>query len=257
MNLEKKSRAESNQSVTKALSLLGAFTAEKPYLRLKELSEITGLNPATALRLLTALMDDGFVTKTDGRYSLGWRRLLAMEGVMLQSIPIRRKSIPYLEQLALLLRRNVNLGVLDGTEVVYLHRAEGEEGSRGYYHVGMRRPGYCTALGKVLLSDKPELAAAQFANGNPPKVTMNTVTDKKRCLEQLERAKLEGYAMEIGECVPGYNCVAVPVRGHGGIEAALSISGAQTEFGADEMKSALPYMRETAQRLSVLLGMED
>lgn len=254
---EKKSRAESNQSVTKALSLLEAFTVQRPYLRLKELSEITGLNPATALRLLTALMDEGFVAKEEGRYSLGWRRFLALEGVMLQSIPIRRKSIPYLEQLALLLRRNVNLGVLDGREVVYLHRAEGEEGARGYYHVGMRRPGYCTALGKVLLSDKPELAASQFADGNPPKATLHTVTEKSRFLEQLERALLEGFAMEFGECVPGYNCVAVPIRGRsGGIEAALSISGAQMEFGTNEMRTALPYMRETAQRISMMLETE-
>ena len=48
------------------------------------------------------------------------------------------------------------LGVLDQNEVMYLERIEQFNSIRLYYDIGKREPVYCTALGKVLLSQLPE-----------------------------------------------------------------------------------------------------
>ena len=49
-----------NQSVAKALRILQVFTQENPYLRLKDISALAGINQATASRLLTTLKEQGF-----------------------------------------------------------------------------------------------------------------------------------------------------------------------------------------------------
>jgi IclR family pca regulon transcriptional regulator len=54
------------QSVARALSVMRTFSAERPYLTLSEAAQETGLDRATARRLLLTLADLGYV-RTDGR----------------------------------------------------------------------------------------------------------------------------------------------------------------------------------------------
>ena len=244
-----------NQSVAKALQILRVFTQQTPRLRLKDISQRTGINQATASRLLATMREQGFILQEGGYYCLGWQEVLRMEGVVLQSMSLRQLSMPYLEQLSLLLRKNVNLAVLDRTEVVYLYRAEGEEGSRGYYHAGMRRPAHCTALGKVLLCATPEQAEPMFEGVGPRRFTFSTITDREAYMAELEKTALQGYGTDMEECIHGYNCVAVPILGlDGGVCAAISVSGPSNEFGLDEMQRLLPHLRNTAQKILLQLG---
>lgn len=244
-----------NQSVAKALQILRIFTQQTPRLRLKDISLRTGINQATASRLLATLREYGIVEQEGAYYCLGWQEVLRMEGVVLGSMPLYRQSMPYLEQLALLLRKNVNLAVLDGTEVVYLCRAEGEERASAYYHVGMRRPAHCTALGKALLCTTPTAALPMFEGTGPRQYTFSTITERSAYLEELERTALQGFATDMEECIHGYNCIAVPIRDPSGtVRAAISISGIAYEFGLEEMKKMLPHLQATAQKIMLQLG---
>ena len=68
-----------NQSVAKALRILQVFTQENPYLRLKDISALAGINQATASRLLTTLKVRASLprractTAWAGRCSCAWR----------------------------------------------------------------------------------------------------------------------------------------------------------------------------------------
>jgi IclR family acetate operon transcriptional repressor len=61
------------QAVQRAVCLLKAFTAERPALRLPDLSAVAGLNKTTTYRLLSALVTEGLLERSaeSGEYRLG------------------------------------------------------------------------------------------------------------------------------------------------------------------------------------------
>ncbi|MDF2930212.1 MAG: transcriptional regulator, IclR family [Anaerospora sp.] len=46
-----------NNSIVKAITIINCFSNEKPRLRLKDISSLTGINQPTAYRLLTTMKE--------------------------------------------------------------------------------------------------------------------------------------------------------------------------------------------------------
>ena len=242
-----------NNSISKAITILNSFSYERPRLRLKEVSALTGLNQATAYRMLLTLKEFNLIEQHEGFYSLG-RGILRYEGIVLHSMEIRRTCLPYLAELSHQLKANVNLAVLDGNEVVYVARAETPYCLYGYFHIGMRRPIHCTALGKVLVSRTPEIIQEVF-QGGVTRLTLNTKTSISEYMEEIERVRLQGYALDLEELCNGINCVAAPIYdASGGIAAAISISGPTSIYPAEEIRSCVPALIDYAHRLSARMG---
>lgn len=245
-----------NNSIIKAVSILNCFSYEKPRLRLKEISTLTGINQATAHRMLNTLKEFNLIEQYEGSYSLG-RGFLKYEGIVLNSIEIRRIGLPYLEELSNSLRVNANLAVLDDNEVVYVARAETPYCSYGYFHIGMRRPIYCTALGKVLTCKSPEIVSDVFKRGTI-RYTLNTITDEATFLKEVEKVRLQGYAVDFEEWSNGINCIAVPLYNAAGeVVAGISISGPTSTYPRDKLLENVPVLIEYSHRISARLGARD
>lgn len=238
-----------NNSITKAVTLLNSFSLDQPRLRLKEICAATGINQATAYRMLTTLKENNLIEQHEGFYSLG-RGFLKYEGIVLNSMEIRRIGLAYLEELSNNLRVNVNLAVLDDKEVVYVARAETPYCAYGYFHIGMRRPIHCTALGKVLTCKTPEIAKESFQRG-VTKYTHNTITDEAEFLKEIEKVRLQGYAVDAEELSNGINCIAAPLFGAGGdIVAGISISGPTSSYPSEKILGYVPVLIDYSHRIS-------
>ena len=248
-----KSKDFSNGSIAKAITLLNCFSYEKPRLRLKEISALTGISQPTAHRMLSTLKDFNLIEQQDGAYSLG-RGFLKYEGIVLNSMEIRRICLPYLEELSNKLRVNVNLALLDHTEVVYVARAETPYCSYGYFHIGMRRPIHCTALGKVLTCKLPEVIHEVFGQG-VRRYTLNTITDEAKFMEEIEKVCLQGYAADFEEWSNGINCIAAPLYNVAGeIVAGISISGPTSTYSREKILEYVPVLFEYSNRISARMG---
>ena len=242
-----------NNSIAKAITLLNCFSYEKPRLRLKEISAIAGIGQPTAYRMLNTLKEFNLIEQSDGHYSLG-RGFLKYEGIVLNSMEVRRIGLPYLEELSNNLKVNVNLAVLDDQEVVYVARAETPYCAYGYFHIGMRRPIHCTALGKVLVCKTPEVASEVFKRG-VRRYTLNTIVDETKYLEEIEKVRLQGFAVDFEEWSNGINCLAAPVfDASGGIIAGISISGPTSTYSQEKILEYLPQLFEYSHRMSSRMG---
>ena len=238
-----------NNSVAKAIALLNCFSDNQTRLRLKELSAMTKINQATAYRMLMTLKENNLIEHNDGFYSLG-RGFLKYENIVLNSMEIRRIALPYLEELSNNLRVNVNLAVLNGTEVLYIARAETPYCAYGYFHIGMRRPIHCTALGKVLTCKLPEVARECFKRG-VIQCTLNTITDETAFLQEIEKVRLQGYAVDAEEWSNGINCIATPLLDAAGdVVAGISISGPTSIYSAEKILGYVPILIEYSHRIS-------
>ena len=238
-----------NNSVAKAIALLNCFSDIQPRLRLKELSTMANINQATAYRMLMTLKESNLIEHHDGYYSLG-RGFLKYENIVLNSMEIRRIALPYLEELSHNLRVNVNLAILNDREVLYIARAETHYCTYGYFHIGMRRPIHCTALGKVLTCKNPDIARECFKNG-VLQCTLNTITDEAVFLQEIEKVRLQGYAVDAEEWSNGINCIAAPILDTAGdVVAGISISGPTSIYPAEKIRSYVPVLIEYSHRIS-------
>lgn len=242
-----------NNSIIKAVTILNCFSYEKPRLRLKEISKIADINQPTAYRLLNTLKECNLIEQHEGDYSLG-RGFLKYEGIVLNSMEIRRICLPYIEELSNNLKINVNLAVLDGHEVIYVARAETPYCTYGYFHIGMRRPIYCTALGKVLTCKSPEIVEEVFKK-TVNRYTLHTIIDEKEFRTEIEKVRLQGYAVDLEEWNNGINCIAVPIyNGSDEIIAGISISGPTSIYPMEKILENLPILIEYAHRISARMG---
>lgn len=242
-----------NNSIIKAVTILNCFSYEKPQLRLKEISALADINQPTAYRLLNTLKECNLIEQHESSYSLG-RGFLKYEGIVLNSMEIRRICLPYLEELSNNLKINVNLAVLDGQEVIYVARAETPYCTYGYFHIGMRRPIYCTALGKVLTCKSPEIVREVFKNV-VNRYTLNTIISENDFINEIEKVRLQGYAVDLEEWNNGINCIAVPIyNGSGEIVAGISISGPTSIYPLEKISENIPILIEYANRISARMG---
>ena len=118
--------------------------------------------------------------------------------------------------------------------------------------VGSALPLHASAGGKILLCELPEVLRAQFLDGiSFESMTPNTICTKRSFLEELDKVRQQGYALDYFESLSHTCCVAVPVRSpEGEIYAALSFSGITDVTSREQLAYYLPQLREAAQTIT-------
>src|SRR6202044_777185 len=145
-----------SQSLERGLAILGCFTPTKPVLGIADIADELGMSRSTTHRYVITLVALGYLEQGASRkYRLGLRVTdLGMSA--LNSTGLREHARPYLEELRQRSSYTTSLGVLDGTEVLYVDRARSFRRGQGQIDMGLqpgsRVPAYCTAIGKMLLA---------------------------------------------------------------------------------------------------------
>lgn len=147
--------------------------------------------------------------------------------------------------LAQLTEETVNLGVLQGDQVLYLVREEGGRSVFALSTVGKLLPANAVALGKALLAlntdDRVrEIFAPQFERqGKLTAITEKSITGIEDLLSQLARVRAVGHAEEHGEVVAGRCCMAVTAPFGACPERAVGISVSMDEARFREARDSV------------------
>ena len=238
--------------MAKAILIINSFSSDRPRLRLKDITELTGFSQPTVYRLLNTMKNFDMIEQNGKIYSLG-KAFLKYEGIVLNSMEIRKTCLPYLDELANITHGNANLAILDDHEVLYIARSESTYSSYGCFNVGMRRPVYCNSLGKVLICNMPEKVHDIFKN-RVRRYTLATITDEKVFLAEIEKVRLQGYATDFEEW-GDINCIAAPLYDSSeDVIAAIGVSGPLTILDKEKILKCVPILIEYATRISRRLG---
>ncbi|RKN07392.1 IclR family transcriptional regulator [Streptomyces radicis] len=247
-----------NQSVERAVSVLRAFLAGPPELRVSDVVRHTGLGASTTSRLLTTLESLDYVERdgVSGLYRLGVAPI-TLGGVALNQHPVHREARQLGQELAARVGLGVNVAVRRSASLFYLLNFEGPLAPRNTVLSGQRKPLHATGLGKCLLLalDAGERRALLPDEALRP-FTARTLTSHRALDEHLAEAARRGYATEVEELAHGRSCVAAPIRDRSGaITAAISISGPLSTVDLDRRKRELARaVIEAADSVSVALG---
>ncbi|RDE07213.1 IclR family transcriptional regulator [Sphingomonas aracearum] len=242
-----------SQTLMRGLDLIEAVSQE--VLTLSELAQKLDLTKSTTHRLLSALVDRGYLAFTPrAGYRLGPKLLLL--GTLAQAqADLVQVARPYLEELAAATEDTVHLGILDGDSALYLDKVPGRRRITISSRVGDRQPLTCTGLGKALMLDLDadywhrRFVADQQA-GAP-------AADPDVWQSRMVAYARAGRAYDLEENQDQVRCVAAPVRDAGGhVVGAISVSSAAQYMSDDRMTTLSDDVRATANAISRELGFE-
>jgi IclR family KDG regulon transcriptional repressor len=214
------------RSIQRAFQCLEALSGnEKSSMSIVEVARATDLDKATVSRIMKTLAELGYVEYV--RSQRAYRLTPKMFCIGSRTVDAQRASERtrgLMRELAAEFGETVNLGVLNGHQVVYVEKIESTFSVRADLSVGKSIPLWCTGLGKAILSWRPDLVDEIAAEIRP--ITSHTIGTVEELRRELEEVRSRGYAIDYEEYVPGMVCVAVPlVDPTGRVEAAMSVAG--------------------------------
>jgi IclR family KDG regulon transcriptional repressor len=244
-------------SVRNAARLLKVFLTREESLGVSELARRLGLAKSSVHRLLTTLAAEGLIEQdpATGGYRLGIVVFELGEAVRVH-LDLHAAAGPVLASLREQTGESSQVGVLDGTHVVYVDRLESSQSLRLFTETGRRVPVHCTSSGKVLLAHLEQAALDQLLDGlELPRLTPNTITDAAALVAELDKVRRRGWAEAVDEREIGIASVAAPVRGADGVvAAAVSIGAPAIRLGAARRRELGALVIEAGEAISRRLG---
>ncbi|MCV9888658.1 IclR family transcriptional regulator [Metabacillus halosaccharovorans] len=250
------------QSVQRSLKILDLFDEHTNELKITDISEKMGLHKSTVHSLLKTLQESGYIDQNpeNGKYRLGLK-LVERGNLVISTIDIRKIAKSYLLDLSKRTGQTTHLGILDGNAGVYIDKEEGEKSVIRYSRLGRRIPLHSTAIGKVLLSlQKPEVITQLLKDYEYTSSTKKTITNEMNLLEELEKVRQLGYAVDNQENEIGVRCIAVPIKNNNNqVLAAVSISTLVSSVNDQKLEEFIVLLKKVGHELSdhVRYGLPD
>jgi IclR family KDG regulon transcriptional repressor len=245
------------KSLQRAINILDLFDEQTVELGITEIAERLGLHKSTAAGLVYTLEHNRYLDQDSEtrKYSLGFK-LVERASILLGQFDVRKAARPHLEELIAWCDESVNLAVRDRGEVVYIERLTTTRSLGMRAKVGYRAPLHCTALGKAILSCMPLKEVEELiAPYGLPAHTKNTITELAQFLQEIERTREQGFAVDDEEIEIGVRCVAAPIFDHTGQPAAaVSISSPVLRLSLSELPIYGQKVIEAAEAISAKLG---
>ena len=244
-------------SVSNALSVLEIFDKDNPELGVTEIAKILGIHKSIAFRLVKTLEVHNWLNQTEQR-----KYCLSLKAFEVGSQVITRLGLgvgiqPILEELAGKTGESVNVGVMDGTDIMYVNKITPKKILRVEVQIGVRMPAHCTAMGKIILANLPVAQRKAYISTlkTLPVPTSRTIKDPEKLNRDLSKVKEQGFAWSTGELFPEICCVAAPIRDTtGNIVAALSIAMQKRNFKRNKSKFLEKEVANSASLISRMLG---
>lgn len=244
-------------AVERTLKLMETICYEDREMGIKEIAEKMGEYPSTIYRVISTLMNHGYLYQNpdNSKYGLGYKVYLLGKNVEKNSSLIRIAK-PYAEALAQRFRECVNVGVRDDSRMddYFAITIYQERGGKRQLSISesIAEPYRCyySSIGKVLLAYSDDLSYEVIKRHRFVQYTPYTITDPEAFRKELRDIREKGYAVDDMEQEMGLCCVGCPVlNSEGNAVMALSISGYEGnikaigyEVIADELKKACNEM---------------
>ena len=244
-------RHEGMGGLAKGLAIVEAF-AIHDVMSVADAARASGATRAAARRCLLTLHELGYVERC-GREFRPLERLRRLGGAATKRDRLARLAQPPLERARDDLKESVSLAVLEGDTALFIARAEAEHIVSTGVRIGAHLPAYCSATGRVLLSQFADREILDRIGRKPlPARTARTLTKPTDIATEIRAVREQGYAMSDEELELGLRSLAVPVAGlNGEIVAAVSVSASSARVRAAELsKRSLPVLRTCASWLA-------
>jgi DNA-binding IclR family transcriptional regulator len=242
------SPAEGASGLNRAAAILDAFDATHRELTLAALVRRCGLPRSTTHRTADRMLRLGWLDKPDDRYRIG-NRLFEISGLAPIRHELREAVLPFLQDLYNAMHTTVQLGVLDGPQVLIVEKITGHRPMPMLTQVGGTVPTHCSGLGRALLAYSSPEVVDEVLSADLVARTRRTLTNPAAIRRELAAIPDRGWALDREEGNLGICCVAAPVFGPSGdVAAALSVTGPTALVRPDRAGPAVRLAAAAASR---------
>ncbi len=243
----------------KTVRVLNLIVATSQNLGISEIASRLSLAKSTTHGILAALEEAGWVVRdpVSRKYTCGYvfKDLVASAQVR---IPMVAEARPLLEKLALELDEDVFLGTCARYSILVLDQVESSQKLKLFARPGTRLPMYAGASGKIFLAyHEPEMVRQILDAWPLPQYTPRSITDRAAYLEELEKVRRQGFALDVEEYIPDVRAVSVPIF-HGKnnrrrMVAGLWIVRLGSGMTEEKMKEAVKLGTQTGEAISAAI----
>jgi IclR family KDG regulon transcriptional repressor len=245
------------QSIGRAFAILEEVARNRAGIALADLSKKVGLHNSTTFHLVKTMVSLGYIRqmKDSKRYRIG-RPLFALAASALDEMEMVSLATPILEDLSRETGESSHFAVRMGDAVVVIARTSGPSAFQLTDRVGVVRPAYCTALGKVILAAlRPDQFERYLERADLKSLTPKTITDPQTLRREIEEVRRSGVAFDDGEFDGEVRCVATAVRDFTGqVSGAIGISGPVWRLSIQALQNRIRNVKDAADRLSFEFG---
>jgi DNA-binding IclR family transcriptional regulator len=244
--------------VQRAVRLIRHIAEGHAVLNMSETAKALKINRTTLLRLLHTLEAEGFVER--GPNGTGFQvglSFLELGARALFSQDLVQVAVPVLTKLAETVQLSAHLGVLDGTDVLYLVRRTPNTPLASNIRVGSRLPAHATTMGRMLLAFIPPLEIETLYSGKAlQRFSEHTATTFSALKARTEQDRRAGIAWSDGYFERGIGSAAVPVFDFAGTPlGAINVSGPSEAFAEGERRRRIgEALRAAGAEISRRLG---
>ncbi len=199
-------------TLAKGLAVLEAFAPDSAPIGNTEIARRTGLSRPTVARLTHTLAELGYLAYEPSRAKFRlWARALTLAHPLLASMKLRQSARPLMQDLANSVRGTVSIGLLDGTNLVYVESARAAEMAAHIPDIGSTIPLPRAAMGRALLSmlDDAELAAIEARFAAELAETWGAYREKVR--DGMRQCVKREFCVSYGDWASETHAAAVPL----------------------------------------------
>lgn len=234
--------------LARQLRILDAFEVGTTFLSLSEIAERSGLPMTTAHRLVAELVEERMLERLPDRsYQLGLR-LWELAARTPRAMGLREIAAPMVQLVQNQVRQHTQLGVEGGYDVVYLERASRPDAVVNATVVGGRISLGASAIGHVLLSDRPQEFLEEVVESGIHRYTDQTPQTLDELLEVVRRVQEVGYSVAEGFVHPAARGMAAPIYGPDG--RVLAGLGVVVPAGGPVNMRIVELLRNAARGIS-------
>jgi IclR family transcriptional regulator, KDG regulon repressor len=244
------------RAVERALQILDCFDDEHAEMGISEIAQVVGLHKATAYRIVTTLVNYGYLEwlPEKQQYKLGIE-LANLGYKVIRRMDLRREAFPYMKKMVQEWDETCDLSIFDQGRAFYIEVLRGNHALTITAAVGQRLPVHCTASGKLLLAYLPSEELEAILNQPLAAYTDNTITSPGELRDHLKDIRGRGYSVDNEEFELGICAVAAPIfNRRGDVIAAIGSPSPVSRMNPERITEIAQAVKEAGQAISHRMG---
>lgn len=238
--------------INRVVRVLGAFTDDEPALHLRQLARAVDLPLSTVHRLVAELEVEGLLERDSGGRLRHGHRLWELASRGSRASSLREAALPVMEDLLVQTGHHISLGVLEGTDVLYIERLASRESTVNITRIAGRLPAHGCSAGLVFMAHAPEDEQETFLHRRLEKLTEATVTDPEQLRGILATIRQSGYCSMAGIIVTESSGISVPV--FAGTDRPVASLSVIVPRGQENLPNLVPQLQMAARAIARRLG---